>query len=434
MRRFLSVIGGAALILTVATPAEASWTYFPFAVSPVAGPTGTTINVRGDCQESQPGVATLRIAGTEQNLDARFFGPGPFNVDLTNRAGVDPNGFPVELDVHVDCFGLSGRPQPFSSTARAATSQPPQIVTTPGSGPCGIEPTCRAHLKGFDKTGALAKFNRYISDWRSGATVALGDVDADGSDDVVVARGPEPGRWAELAVLTRTVESGGGRFPMDPFDGGLSVAIGDVVGDRANEIIVAAGPGGGPHVYVFGWTGPYRDVNFFAYDPSYRGGVHVATADVDGDGKEEIITGTGAGGGPHVRVFKGNGTPVGPGFFAYDPAFRGGVHVAGVTPRGARAADIVTAPGPGGGPHVRSFSASGVARGAGFYAYDPAFLGGVSVAGGDVSGFGDERIVTAPYRGGAPHVRVFDPNGVADGVGFYAYGNTPAGVRLAVAP
>ncbi len=37
----------------------------------------------------------------------------------------------------------------------------------------------------------------------------------------------------------------------------------------------------------------------------------------------------GAGGGPHVQVFTGDGAPLGPGFLANDGGFTGGVTVAG---------------------------------------------------------------------------------------------------------
>jgi hypothetical protein len=44
---------------------------------------------------------------------------------------------------------------------------------------------------------------------------------------------------------------------------------------------------------------------------------------------------------------------------------------------------------------------------AGFYAYDPALMGGVSVAAADVTGDGVADIITGPGTGDTPHVRVF---------------------------
>jgi hypothetical protein len=40
-----------------------------------------------------------------------------------------------------------------------------------------------------------------------------------------------------------------------------------------------------------------------------------------------VITGAGAGGGPHVRLFTGAGADTGLGFLAYGPTFVGGVTV-----------------------------------------------------------------------------------------------------------
>ena len=119
-------------------------------------------------------------------------------------------------------------------------------------------------------------------------------------------------------------------MPIDPaFPGGVTVAAGDVTGDGVAEIITGAGPGGGPHVRAFSLAGGgvTEVASFFAYDPAFPGGVHVAAGDVTGDGVAEIITGAGPGGGPHVRAFSlagGTSTEVAS-FFAYDPAFPGGV-------------------------------------------------------------------------------------------------------------
>src|SRR5205814_1813081 len=96
--------------------------------------------------------------------------------------------------------------------------------------------------------------------------------------------------------------------------------------------------------------------DFFAYDPNFHGGVQVATGDVNGDGVDDVITGAGPGGGPHVKVFDGATGAVLRSFFAYDDAFRGGVFVAAGDVNKDGFADVVTGAGAGGGPHVRVFS------------------------------------------------------------------------------
>src|SRR2546425_1179896 len=135
-------------------------------------------------------------------------------------------------------------------------------------------------------------------------------------------------------------------------------AAGDVEGDGRAEIITGGGPGGGPNVRVFR-SGGRLVAGFIAYDPGFRGGVFVAAGDVDGDGRAEIITGAGPGGGPNVRVFRGDGTPLSTSFMAYDPGFRGGAFVAAGDVDGDRRAEIITGAGPGGGPHVRGFHGNG---------------------------------------------------------------------------
>jgi len=65
---------------------------------------------------------------------------------------------------------------------------------------------------------------------------------------------------------------------------------------------------------------------FFAYGKNFRGGVNIAAGDADNDGINDIITGAGPGGTPHVRVFKSNTILVGS-FYAYEEKFSGGVNI-----------------------------------------------------------------------------------------------------------
>jgi hypothetical protein len=159
--------------------------------------------------------------------------------------------------------------------------------------------------------------------------------------------------------------------------------------DRPADIVTGAGPGGGPHVKVFDGASvaagtPEVLQSFYAYGPAFAGGVFVAVGDVNGDGEAEVITGAGAGGTPHVRVIDGQtgqdvpfvGHPdLTGGFHAYSPAFSGGVAV------GWAGGALVTGAGPGGGPHVRAFDPLTLSVLDSFYAYDPTFTGGVFVGG-----------------------------------------------------
>jgi hypothetical protein len=151
------------------------------------------------------------------------------------------------------------------------------------------------------------------------------------------------------------------------------VAACDFDGDVRDEIVTAPGPGGGPHVRVFqldtagNLTGELA--GFFAYHPAFTGGVFVACGDVDGNGASEIITGADAGGGPHVRVWTGTGADTGLSFFAESPSFTGGVRVAAGQVNGMGFGDIVTGAGPGNGPHVGVFTRTGIPMTSGFLAY-----------------------------------------------------------------
>ena len=167
-------------------------------------------------------------------------------------------------------------------------------------------------------------------------------------------------------------------------------------------MITATGPGAGPHVKVFDGRTNAELMSFFAYVPSFDGGIFVAAGDVSGDGRADIITGTGRGS-SHVKSLRLATLGERASFIAY-PGVQAGVRVAAGDVNGDGRADIITGAWSGAGPHVKVYDSTTLATLDSFFAYDPSFTGGVFVAGGDVVG---DRIVRYEWdlnRDGTPEL------------------------------
>jgi fibronectin-binding autotransporter adhesin len=216
------------------------------------------------------------------------------------------------------------------------------------------------------------------------------------------------------------------------FTDGSRVAVGDVTGDGVPDLVTIAGLGGGPRVIVFdGRTGKMVET-FFAFDSTFRGGGYVAVADVNRDGFADIIVGAGEGGGPEVKVFSGRDLSVLANFFAYDPTFRGGVRVGAGDVDGDGLADVVTAPGDGGGPHIEAFRVRDGALLANFFSDSPDQRGGAYVAVADVNRDGLGDIITGAGIGAEPNVSAFNARDGSKISTFLAYDSGfRGGVRVA---
>lgn len=137
----------------------------------------------------------------------------------------------------------------------------------------------------------------------------------------------------------------------------------------------------------------------------FAGEVRVAVGDVTGDGVPDVVVGAGPGAGPHVKVFDSATLQEVRSFYAFDPAFRGGVSVAAGDVTGDGTADLVVGSGFG-ASHVKVFDGATGAEVRSFLAF-PGFAGGVTVAAGDLDGDGIADLLVGAGPGAAPHVKAF---------------------------
>lgn len=177
----------------------------------------------------------------------------------------------------------------------------------------------------------ISRFAPYGEEYTGGVNIAVGKLFGDKKkkkNKNYIVTGNKTGRSRVRIFNMKGKVVNDGCYPYaEGFNGGVNVGIGDLNGDKRQEIVVAAGYGGGPHVRVLNNECTVINPGFFAYEEHLRIGVNMAVGDVDGDGKAEIITGAGPGGGPHIRIFNRKGKLINPGFFAYSTDDRSGVLV-----------------------------------------------------------------------------------------------------------
>jgi hypothetical protein len=272
-------------------------------------------------------------------------------------------------------------------------------------------------VKVFDAITGAEKFEfmAYDSSFRGGVRVATADIEGNGIPDIITA--PGPGMAPEVRVFSGKTGAPlpgprGGFLAYDStFHGGVFVAAGRTNSGFTTNIITAPGAGGGSQVKTFSGYNATLLLSFNAYSPGFNGGVDVAAARFSGKSHDDIITGPGAGSAPVVHVFDGAtgaqvGGPLGS-FLAYEPTYLGGVFVATGDMNDDGTPDIITGPGAGHSPEVKVFSGAGGAVLRDFQAFDPTELGGVRVASAYIDNDPYADIVAAEGVGGEPRVRVF---------------------------
>jgi hypothetical protein len=256
-------------------------------------------------------------------------------IDAGDTAAATAAGLTTDQREFVRVFGSAvdlGAVEVGAPEVPPAEVLPPAVVCSGGSDNAAL-------LYTVDGTGTLQPLSTPIDPFGDlgGLTgtvrSATADVNGDGVADVILVTGP--GLPTRLAVVSgrdnKTVIAG----PADPlgnqaFFGGAFVAAADLNGDGRAEVIVTPDMGGGPNVVVFSFNADGTLAGdpraFFALgNPGFRGGARVAVGDINHDGVPDVAVGAGFLGGPNVEIHDGKAlaagnfaTLVGSGFFAFD--------------------------------------------------------------------------------------------------------------------
>lgn len=289
----------------------------------------------------------------------------------------------------------------------------------------------------FDTSGTLLNSFDAYTDWWGGINVAVGDINGDGAKEIVVST--RQGGVPTVKVFDVNGNNKGWDFDAfaPGFRGGVNIAVGDIEGDGTDEIVVAPMSGGAPQVRIFGMRNgsivPVTE-SFYAYDTNFRGGIALSIGDIEGDGIGDIITTPISGGGPHVRVFGVKNkryVPVTLGVMAFVPTFRGGVTTAMADFNGNGKDEIIAGIYSAGGPQVRMIGVGSnkalALSSPGFFAFHTAFRGGVSVAALDTNGNGREEVIVGVGGQDVGWVKIMSSDGRMLSPMFQAYGGAYRG-------
>ncbi|MBX7105913.1 MAG: DUF4394 domain-containing protein [Gemmataceae bacterium] len=441
---------------TGALKVSVSTTNGTLTLSGIVGLTFTTGDGTGDASMTFTGTLSAintALAGMKLAPVANFNGAATVTITADDQGNTGGTSTPATKDIAVTVNAVNDAPVAVNDSFTTLQNLPITIsapgvlandTDTEGSTltailvtnvPAAAGTLTLASNGGFTYTPApnfvgVVTFQYKANDGTTDSNVATVTITVNEKFTRTFATGAGAGGTSHVVVHN---EDGSIRFSFDAFDpafaGGVAVATGDVNGDGIEDVIVGAGPGGGPHVRVLSGLDLGQIHSFYAFAQTFTGGVHVAAADVNNDGLADVIVGAGEGGGPHVRVFDGKTGSVIQDFFAYDALFTGGVNVAGGDFNGDGNADIVTGAGPGGSPHVMVYAGGSGQILKSFMAFDTAFTGGVQVAAGESNG--KAAIFTAAGAGGVPVVSIFDFDTGSAISSFFAFDQSvTSGVRI----
>ena len=246
-----------------------------------------------------------------------------------------------------------------------------------------------ALMQVFTASGKTTRgaFFTYSPNTPGGAQMVVQDLNRDGQDETIIAN------RGKVQILNAAGNTTTSFTPYAKYSGTLSIAVATLVKNGPRVVVVAPQGGSDQRVKVYSLSGRLQ-FSFRAFPRNIPGGVYVAAGDINNDGRDEMMAGAGKGDKPLVRVYDQKGKAVSQ-FYAYGKNFRGGVRVAAGDLTGDGRSEIITGPGPGGGPQVRILDRHGKRVRLEFFALSRSYHQGIFVSVQDIDHNGINRILVS---------------------------------------
>jgi hypothetical protein len=291
--------------------------------------------------------------------------------------------------------------------------------------------TGNQNIKLTAANGDLIKNFSWSEKLTADVSLATGDINNDNSDEIIV--GAAPGSEPYVMIFNTNGKLIKKFLGFDKnFRGGLNVAVANMDTSDGAEIIIAPASRGAGQVRIFNNQGKLLK-QFLATNREFNGGLNIAAGDLEGHGDNKIVVAYGSGQEPQVKIFSKEGKIIGA-WLAYEKKFRGGVELAVANVDGRKnhnKAEIIVAPGKGREAQIKIFDNYSRLQKQ-FLAYNKNWQGGVNLALGDLNNDGISEISLGAKPGAAPHVRIFNGQGLIL-ESFYAWGaDFIGGVNLGI--
>ena len=165
-------------------------------------------------------------------------------------------------------------------------------------------------------------FFAYDERYPGGSRILFTDVDNAGDEETIVASGPK------LEIYNSAGERWYSEYPFGGnYKGDIRIAVNQLFEKQAEDQIVIA-PSFGGNIIMYNYHGGVMQAGYSPF-AKYVGGLSVAAAMLDGPGKAgSVVVGTGKGKAGEVLIYDNRMSKLKKRFYPYEKTFKGGIYVA----------------------------------------------------------------------------------------------------------